>query len=406
MKRVGILGGGQLGMLLAKSVHKLGARTVVYDPDDQAPACYQAKNSINCAWLNYEAMETFFGLSDVVTYEFENVESAALTTLERLKPVMPSVKVLKATQDRVSEKKFLLANGLPHANFVSADSVGQLRALVDHVNYPSIVKTARGGYDGKGQFLAYDRFAFLGHIEDPNNYWIETFSGVVEERIEIATEVSVIVARAPSGDEVAFPVLENIHQDHILDMTILPARVPDSVQLRLQEIALDAARKMEVYGLLTTEFFLARTPNPNSIGIECDGWYIYINEFAPRPHNSGHVTMNACCMSQFDALARILLGHPLTQPWIVAPGTFCMMNLLGDVWLAQNGGNSDELDLSVLRHHHQVIDVVLYGKREPRAKRKMGHFVTYGPSAENAIDAAMAFRKSLLATVASEKVAQ
>lgn len=396
MRNVGILGGGQLGMLLANSIFTLGGRVNVYDPDPEAPACTHVKNAVNFPWLNYDGLSYFFEMSDVVTYEFENVESAALIALEHVKPIYPSVKVLKTCQDRALEKKFLLSAGLPHANFVVADSVAALRMQAHHTNFPCVIKTARGGYDGKGQFLARNRREYLDLLDDPGNDWLDTFSGVIEEFIELEAEVSCIVARPANGAPVAFPVLENIHRDHILDITLLPARIPPSVQKRIKEIAIEAAVKLDVYGLLTTEFFLSKTKNATSPGIECDGWYIYINEFAPRPHNSGHVTRSACCMSQFDALARILLGIPLQEPMVISAGTFCMMNLLGDVWLEQGSSPFDaELDLSALGDHPQVIDVVVYGKREPRPKRKMGHFITYGKTPEGAMDAAHAFRNSL-----------
>lgn len=397
MKSVGILGGGQLGMLLANSIFRLGGRAHVYDPDPMSPACQHVKQAVNCPWLNFEALSHFFEMSDVVTYEFENVESAALVALEHTKPIHPSVKVLKTCQDRVLEKKFLLSNGLPHVNFMVAESSGHLRMHAHHTNYPCIIKSARGGYDGKNQYLVKNRREYLALIDDPNNYWLETFSGIVEEQIELDCEVSCIVARPLSGPEVAFPVLENIHKDHILDMTLCPARLPTVVQKKITEIAIEATKKLDVYGLLTTEFFLTRTPRETSPGVECDGWHIYINEFAPRPHNSGHVTMNACTMSQFDALARILLGVPVSQPWLVSDGTFCMTNLLGDQWIAQGATNfGADLDLHTLSDHPQVIDVVLYGKKEARIKRKMGHFVTYGESAESALEAAKSFKESLL----------
>ncbi|MBX9667389.1 MAG: ATP-grasp domain-containing protein [Candidatus Obscuribacterales bacterium] len=398
MKQVGILGGGQLGMLLANSIFTLGGRAAVYDPDSQSPLCHHVKTSINGPWLNFESLNQFFEMCDVITYEFENVESAALVSLEHVKPIYPSVKVLRTTQDRVLEKKFLLASGLPHTNFAVADSVAALRRQADLNNYPCIIKTARGGYDGKGQLFARNREDFLSVLDNPDNYWLDTFYGVIEDFVRLEAEVSCIVARPLRGPAVAFPVLENVHVDHILDYTLLPSRIPPSVQKRIKEIAIEATEKLDVYGLLTTEFFLTKTKSLSSLGIECDGWYIYINEFAPRPHNSGHVTRSACCMSQYDALARILLNIPLQEPMIVSAGTFCMMNLLGDVWIAQGASRPDaELDLSTLKDHAQVLDVVIYGKREPRAKRKMGHFVTYGKTPEGALSAAHAFRDSLKA---------
>ncbi|MDZ4836584.1 MAG: ATP-grasp domain-containing protein [Candidatus Melainabacteria bacterium] len=396
MKRVGILGGGQLGMLLAESIFALGARVNVYDPDPEAPACQHTKHVINHNWLDYDALSDFFQISDVITYEFENVESAALITLEHVKPIYPSVNVLRTCQDRVAEKQFLYSAGLPHAYFLVADSVTELQKHAEKLDYPCIIKTARGGYDGKGQWLAKTREEFLKIVKDPSNKSFDTFSVVVEEMVDLDAEVSCIVARPLSGMPIAFPIFENIHKDHILDVTVLPARIPQSVQDKIKSIAIQAAVKLDVVGLLTTEFFLSKSKSKNSFGIECDGWFIYINEFAPRPHNSGHITRSATSVSQYDALARILLGIPLQEPRPVSDGTYCMMNLLGDVWIDQGHDQYDsDLDLSCLNQHPQVIDVVLYGKREPRRKRKMGHFITHGSTPESAIEAAEAFKTAL-----------
>lgn len=396
MKRVGILGGGQLGMLLAESIFALGGRVSVYDPDTEAPACQHSKNVVNQNWLDYDALADFFATNDVITYEFENVESAALVSLENEKPIYPSVKVLRTCQDRAAEKQFLQSAGLPHANFVVADSMPELRKHAAKLNYPCVIKTARGGYDGKGQWLAKNQDEYLRIINDPANKAYDTAAVVVEEFVDLAAEVSCIVARPLSGMPIAFPVFENIHKDHILDITILPARLPESVQKKIKAIAIEAAVKLDVVGLLTTEFFLSKSPGESASGIECDGWYIYINEFAPRPHNSGHVTRSACTMSQFNALARILLGIPLQEPRPTSDGTYVMMNLLGDVWIDQGNDQYDaDLDLSALNEHPQVIDVVLYGKREPRSKRKMGHFITHGATPEVALEAASAFKSAL-----------
>lgn len=396
MKRVGILGGGQLGMLLAESIFALGGRVSVYDPDPEAPACQHTKHTVNHNWLDYDALADFFAANDVITYEFENVESAALVTLEHEKPIYPSVNVLRVCQDRAAEKQFLSSAGLPHAFFLVADSLKDLRKHATNLNYPCVIKTARGGYDGKGQWLARNREEFLSIIQDPANKSLDTVAVVVEEFVALEAEVSCIVARPLSGMPIAFPVFENIHKDHILDVTVLPARIPETVQKKIKSIAIEAAMKLDVVGLLTTEFFLSKSNSDASSGIECDGWYIYINEFAPRPHNSGHVTRSACTMSQFNALARILLGIPLQEPRPASEGTYCMMNLLGDVWIDQGNDQYDaDLDLSCLNEHPAVIDVVIYGKREPRRKRKMGHFITHGSTPEDALAAAESFKTAL-----------
>lgn len=394
MKHIGVLGGGQLGMLLTESIYRHGGRVSIYDPDALAPASRQvsAGHYFNKQWTDIEALGEFFNSVDAATYEFENVESTELYQFEKVKPIHPSVSVLYTTQDRIREKEFLREHSLPHASFRSITNLDTLAKTVAEFGFPSILKSSRGGYDGKGQF-------FLANETDLNNALgaLEShkgsYRGVLEEALSIELEVSCIVARSPQGEEVVFPVFENMHRNHILDFTIFPARVPAAVESKVREIALDAARKLGVYGLLTSEFFITKTRARHGNGAECGDWQIYMNEFAPRPHNSGHVTRIACTLSQFDALARVMLDIPLSEPKIIAPGSFCMGNLLGDVWLAQG---RKELDVSALARHPQVIDLVLYGKHEARAGRKMGHFVTYAENADAALSAARAFRESLL----------
>jgi 5-(carboxyamino)imidazole ribonucleotide synthase len=215
---------------------------------------------------------------------------------------------------------------------------------------------------------------------------------VLEEVVDLALEASCIVARDGFGGEVVFPIFENAHAGHILDLTVVPARVPVEAARLVQEVALRTARALDVRGLLTTEFFLARKAAPRSTAAEAGGLFVYVNELAPRPHNSGHVTRNACTYSQFDALARVLAGAPLVAPAMNGPGAWCMGNLLGDVWIAQG---RERLDLSCWAEHPAIVDVVLYGKREARPRRKMGHFVAHAETPDQAIAAARAFRDAL-----------
>ncbi|HEY9776546.1 MAG TPA: ATP-grasp domain-containing protein [Planktothrix sp.] len=392
MRQIGILGGGQLGLLLTESIYRLGGTVSIYDPDPAAPACKRTRNVLNKEWSNVIALGEFFKGCDAVTYEFENVESGSLFGFDQEKPIVPSVKVLKTTQDRVLEKTFIKDAGLPHVDFAVITNLDDFRSTATSFGFPSIVKTARGGYDGKGQTAlssADDVEEFLSR-QDPDTRECKL---VLERQLEIGMEVSCIVARSPNGEEVCFPVLENVHADHILDLTIAPARISAPLEMAVKEIALNAARALDVHGLLTTEFFLSAKPGANASGVNAAGWHIYINEFAPRPHNSGHITMKACTLSQFDVLARILLSIPIAEPTIIAPGYFCMANLLGDIWLSQG---TDSLDLSTMVRYPEVVDVVLYGKEQARSKRKMGHLITYAPSAQAAIDAARSFRGSLL----------
>ncbi len=392
-KRIGILGGGQLGMMLSESLMRLGVEVSVYDPDPLAPLCLHATCIFNGSWSDENKLTMFFEECDRLTYEFENVESELLFRLEERKSLMPGANVLKTTQNRGNEKRFLQEHNLPHVQFeiISREDAGEALKKIQKFGLPCVTKTTFGGYDGKGQFMlnseaeahalyAADEFAKSEHI--------------LEEAIDIAFEVSCIVARSPNGEEVTFPIFENQHHDHILDLTLVPARIPAAVSERIQHIARTAAQALNVYGLLTVEFFLSRAKPRSTSADEVDGWYIMINEFAPRPHNSGHVTMKACDLSQYDLLARVLLDVPLKTPRLVSEEIFCMGNLLGDVWLAQ-GSQQDQLNLDCLRDFPEVVDVVLYGKKEARTKRKMGHFVCRASNHDQAIAIAHKFRESL-----------
>jgi 5-(carboxyamino)imidazole ribonucleotide synthase len=413
-RRVGILGGGQLGSLLASALHDLGAEVFIYEPDPAAPACARFKNVTNAAWTDRDALTSFFGQVDVVTYEMEHIDTSALREVAAgsTARLSPSCHVLETTQDRAREKDFLRSSGLPHVEFAIVRGKAELLRTAPAFGFPFILKSLRGGYDGKGQFFV----ASQADLEGLAAIFGNDDSCIIEEVIDIGLgsglEASCIVGRSGSGadvEEVVFPIFENVHSGHILDLTLVPARIPESLGAAIAKIALDAARALDVQGLLTTEFFVTRRAEQRSRGVAVDGYHVFVNELAPRPHNSGHVTRNACTVSQFDVLARILLGIPTGTPALVGPSSFCMGNLLGDVWLAQRSRRAipaaDDthvdgpfaLDLSVLRRFPEVVDVVLYGKREVEARRKMGHFVTAAPDAVQAAAAAKAFRVALTA---------
>ena len=305
MKTVGILGGGQLGLMLANSLYTLGAEVVVYDPDPLAPLCRHAGNVVNGSWNDYKKIEEFVKRCDIITYEFENVECDPLRPISAIAPIYPSLDVLAITQNRINEKQFLSASNLPHVKFAVASSLVELRKEGMSFRFPFVIKTARGGYDGKGQFS-------INNEEDLENALTElsigkgenNFLAVLEEFIEIESEVSCIVARDLKGSISTFPVFENFHKNHILDKTYLPCSLPENIQAKVIEIANQATVALDVNGLLTTEFFVSRTRENETTGAVCGDYPIHINEFAPRPHNSGHITRNACHSSQFDALAK------------------------------------------------------------------------------------------------------
>lgn len=388
MKRVGILGGGQLGLLLAEAVDQLDAEARVYDPDPGCPAARRLANVTTADWFDARELSRFASTCDVLTYEFENVPVAPLHALGGAVPIVPGIGILETTQDRVREKEFLRKEGLPVVRFAAVREGDDPHAAAEEIGFPLIAKTARGGYDGKGQHRI-ESHAELAELGMPRPW-------VFEEPIDIAAELSCIVARAANGSEFAFPLFENEHREHVLDLTLVPAGVEPAVAEQVRRVALASARAMGVVGLLTVEFFVGRSRSGEG-GVRSGGFEVFVNEFAPRPHNSGHVTRNACSLSQYDALARVLLGIPLVPPEPLAPGAFVMGNLLGDVWLAQ-GASGLDLDLSAWARHPRVIEVYLYGKREVRARRKMGHFVVHAADAEEAIAAARAFRDDLAAT--------
>ncbi len=400
MKRIGILGGGQLGLLLAQSVARLGAEVAVYDPDPDAPAAKQTFRSFQGSWTDEKLLAQFFDECDLITYEFENVRSELLFELEKRKPMHPSASVLHTTQNRAREKNFIAQNGLPHPQFLVLPCDRNMARRIEEFGLPCIVKTTFGGYDGKGQFL-------LEAKEDVERLVDKMFGSskvkdvrapaelICEEKIDLLMEVSCIVGRSKTGEEVVFPIFENEHKDHILDLTILPARLPHVVQEELKAISRRSAALLDVQGLLTVEFFLTKTQPRTAAAAKVNDWYILVNEFAPRPHNSGHITKKACDLSQFDIHARVLLDVPLREPSMVSDRIFAMGNLLGDVWLAQNQRPNKQLDLSPLSDCPDVIDVVLYGKTEARSKRKMGHFIVQGIDYSEVVRSADEFRNAL-----------
>lgn len=373
-------------MMLAEAVFALGAEARVFDPDPNAPALRRLAGSVCGAWTDLDALRTFAEGCDVVTYEMEHIDTSALAKIAC--PIAPSIDVLEVTQDRVLEKSFLRDAGLPHVAFVSARGASEIDERASTFGFPFVLKTARGGYDGKGQWMVATQVDLDAALADVRARAHDA-AYVLEDVVSLELEASCIVARDDRGGEVAFPVFENAHAAHILDVTVVPARVSPAVAEWMREIAVAAARKLDVVGLLTTEFFLTSKSAARSHARSVDGISVYVNELAPRPHNSGHVTRKACAMSQFDALARVLLGVPLVAPELL-PGAFAMANVLGDVY----GGRRD-LDLAALEEHPEVLELFLYGKDEPAPKRKMGHLLANGATAEEAIESVRAVRDAI-----------
>lgn len=376
-KQVGILGGGQLGVMLGESLLHLNASVVVLDPDRASPALARLPRVVTAGYDSAPALAALFSDADVVTFDSENIPFGPLKP--HAAKLVPSLAVLETSQDRAKEKAFLARHGFPvvaHRALATGDDVA---AAARAFGLPCIAKSALGGYDGKGQYKL-ETEADLGALpKDAKGGW------VLEERLTLRTELSCIVARDGRGGELCFPVFENLHTDHILDLTVVPARIPVPLEEQAKALAVQIARALDVVGLLTVEFFVG----DGRAGKD----RLFVNELAPRTHNSGHVTRQACTLSQFDALARILTQTPLLPPRL-HPGAWCMGNLLGDVWLAQGRGGG-ALDLSAWERFPDVVDVFLYGKHEARTKRKMGHFVVRADTPERAMERARAFRAAL-----------
>ena len=383
MLTVGIIGGGQLGTMLSDAVARLGARPRVYDPDPRAPAKLRVPEVVAAPFEDVDALRAFSAGCDVVTYEREHLPVEALREGTAGKRVVPSLSVLETTQDRAKEKAFLAKNGLPCVRHATVGPAASLADASERFGFPLIAKTQQGGYDGKGQFL-------LGSADEARRTEaaVPRAAWTLEEPLALLVEASCIVARS-GRTEAVFPAVENLHREHVLDRSLVPCRLEPAVIGAMQDLALTTARALGVEGLLAVEFFVTGRGRGYTVG-EVD---VVINELAPRPHNSGHVFSRACTFSQFEALARILVGAPLGTPRLL-PGSHCMGNLLGDVWIAQ-GRSGETIDLSAWSGFDDVVDVEVYGKSEPQARRKMGHFVVRGSSGDAALERAESFRRAL-----------
>lgn len=345
---IGVLGGGQLGRMMALSAARLGYRVHVYGPEADSPTEQVADRATVAGWDDLAALDRFADSVDAVTLEFENVPVAAVEYLARKVPVRPGAHVLAVAQDRLAEKNAALELGVPVAPFAEVSSEADLEAAVARIGVPAVLKTRREGYDGKGQRIiretgqAAAAHAELGHR-----------AAILETFVPFTAEISVIAARGADGTLLTWPAVENRHRDHILDLTIAPAALPAAVTEAATAAARALATGLEVVGLLAVEFFVT------------DSGAILFNEMAPRPHNSGHWTMEACRVSQFEQQVRATMGLPLGS---TAPHHRAVMrNLIGDdssAWaeLLQGEGS-----------------LHLYGKAESRRGRKMGHVTRLYP---------------------------
>jgi 5-(carboxyamino)imidazole ribonucleotide synthase len=366
---VGVLGGGQLGRMFVLRARTMGYRTVVLDPDPASPAGSAADLHLHAAYTEPGALDRLAAECAAVTTEFENVPAEALERLARSCRVRPPVRAVAVTQDRISEKEFLERAGFPTAPFRPIRDERELQAAVHQVDLPALLKTSRLGYDGKGQ-AAVDRaedaaaaFRALGGV-----------ACVLEKRLALETEVSVVLARGDDGTVAAFPVGENRHRDGILETTVVPARIGRATTDQARSIACRVAAALDYVGVLGVEMFVA------------DGGRIYVNELAPRPHNSGHYTLDACDVDQFEQQLRALCALPLAPPRLLSP--VAMVNLLGDLWSA-----GEPRWVEVFRR--PGVKLHLYGKAEPRPGRKMGHVNCLAEDPSRALALALEARDAL-----------
>ncbi|MED3842852.1 5-(carboxyamino)imidazole ribonucleotide synthase [Geobacillus stearothermophilus] len=354
---IGIIGGGQLGRMMALAAREMGFRIAVLDPTPDSPCGQVADVEITAPYHDLDAIAELARVSDVITYEFENIDAQALEWLEANAYVPQGSRLLAVTQDRALEKAVIVEAGLPVAPYREVDGWDELEQAVAMNGFPCVLKTRRGGYDGKGQYVLRGE-GDLAKAAD----LLGLGPCILEGWVPFVKEMSVIVARNLDGETAVFPVAENVHVENILHQTIVPARIPESVQERAIRYAEVLAASFSLVGTLAVEMFLT-----------ADG-DIYINELAPRPHNSGHYTINACATSQFAQHIRAVCNWPLGSTELLKPAV--MVNLLGE-HVGPAIGQIGALGGAAYLH--------LYGKHEAKPKRKMGHVTVLADDVEEAL---------------------
>ncbi|TVY06956.1 5-(carboxyamino)imidazole ribonucleotide synthase [Paenibacillus cremeus] len=362
---IGVLGGGQLGRMLALAGRAMGYRFVTLDPTPDAPCGQVADQQIVAAYHDAAAARQLAEQADVITYEFENVDAEVTSLLMAESYVPQGSRLLYTTQHRLREKRAIEAAGVKVAPYAEIASEAELREAVQRFGTPCVLKTATGGYDGKGQWVIRSLDEVAEAYETLSRAKTEL---VLEQFIHFAKEISVIAARSPRGEVKAFPAAENVHVNNILHLSIVPARASSEVLQEAERMALRIAEALDVIGLIAVEMFLT-----------ADG-ELYVNELAPRPHNSGHYTMEACRTSQFEQHVRAICNLPLSDPGLLTP--VVMVNVLGE-------HVEPLLDWIVKAESEQAVPGVtakvhLYGKQEAKTGRKMGHVNLLTDSVESA----------------------
>jgi 5-(carboxyamino)imidazole ribonucleotide synthase len=366
---LGVFGGGQLGRMFAEAAQRLGYRVHVYAPDEDSPAGQVADLQTTADYHDFQAVESFAKAVDAITLEFENVPVAAAEAAARFAPVCPSGDVLFTVQDRSREKRFLVGAGIPTTPTAQVRSSDELLAAASQIGTPAVLKTTKFGYDGKGQRV-------VATPEDAAEAWqyLGRHKCVWEKFVDFRREVSVVVARAADGSMATCGPIENAHAHHILDVSVVPATSSTAAADQAIAIAKQVAHELGVNGIICVEFF------------ETAAGDMLVNEMAPRPHNSGHLTIEACGASQFEQQARTLAGLPLGDFAVQRPAA--MANLLGHLW---SGGEPHWDRLA----EFPEVKLHLYGKRHARPGRKMGHLTALADSPAEAEQLVRAAREAI-----------
>ena len=367
---LGVLGSGQLGRMFCIAARRMGYRVHTFSPEEDTPTGQVADVEVTAPYDDVDALRAFAGGVDVVTFEFENVPIDAIDAIEALAPVRPSGAALHTAQQRAREKTFLADHGFPTAPFAQAATLDELWDAVAQVGTPAVIKTAAFGYDGKGQHKVTTQ-ADVAHIWDAIGHQ----EAIVEKFISLQAEISIIAARGLDGSIVEYPAFENRHRDHILDLTTAPAAISPVIAKQAIEVTRAILRQLQYVGVLCVEFFVS-TDNE-----------LLVNELAPRPHNSGHLTFDAAVTSQFEQQVRAICGLPLGSTELYRPAA--MANLLGDLW-------TDAEPNWAAASRFPDVKLHLYGKATPRPGRKMGHLTATGHTVHEAQHRVISARDALL----------
>ena len=361
---IGILGGGQLGRMMAMAARSLGYRVQVLDPDPSCPARFVVDACFEAAWDDDRAAANLARGCDVVTLEIEQIAIASLEAAQKYAPVRPRPEMLAVIQDRIQQKEWLVQHGFPAGPFQAVRSEDDLHHAVRAFGGPCFLKSARGGYDGRSQVKI--GFGSAASADEVRQAWMALGEQdcIAEQALELEQEISVMVARRPGGETRAFPAASNHHENQILEWSVIPATIPADLEQRGRQMAEAIADKFALEGLLAVEMFLTR-----------DG-QLLVNEVAPRPHNSYHASERACDTSQFEQAIRAVCDLPLGDVSIVQPAA--IVNLLGDIWLEKEPRFDLALAVQGVRLH-------LYEKHLPRKGRKMGHLSAVGKTPQEAV---------------------